>query len=148
MRTPQSKSIAITKRHRVSTRSLTAVSALRFGTAVHDLADLWVRLVFSQSLSLSLTSLRLGVSRESQRGETETETEHLVLAKLLECGVKHRFGLDGRMALLPPKAVSALRFGTAVQDLAELRGAPGVFSESQSQSHIAETGSLKGVSTR
>ena len=49
-----------------------AVSALRFGTAVHDLADLWVRLVFSQSLSLSLTSLRLGVSGESPRCETET----------------------------------------------------------------------------
>jgi len=77
------------------------------------------RFVFSQSLSLSLQSWRLGVSGESQRGETETE--HLVLAKLLECGVKHRFGLDGRMALLPPKAVSALRFGTAVQDLAEFR---------------------------
>ena len=107
MRTPQSKSIAITKRHRVSARSLTAVSALRFGTAVHDLADLWVRLVFSQSLSLSLTSLRLGVSRESQRGETETPELH-GLAKLLECGVKHRFGLGGRMALLHPKAVSAL----------------------------------------
>ena len=43
-----------------------------------------------------------------------------MVAKLVEqCGVKHRFCFGGPMRALEPKAVSALRSATAVQDLAE-----------------------------
>jgi hypothetical protein len=41
----------------------------------------------------------------------------------LESGVKHRFGFGGSMRAVQPKAVSALRFATALQNLAEFRRA-------------------------
>jgi hypothetical protein len=49
----------------------------------------------------------------------------LDLAKLLECGVQHRFGFGISMRVVQPKAVSALRFATAVQDLVESTMRPG-----------------------